>query len=168
MGLIPGLGRSLGWQPTPVFLPGECHGQRTLVGYSPQHHKESDTTDRLTLPTLFGQERTTGLGVIKSYPQGWAVRKDWVVGQVPGAVDGLALGFLKKNMMIWVLLLQPTKMVKKLRCPCWGLAALQGFVQVERARSRERAWAPLSRVIWTRWLFPASVSSAVKWFLYSM
>ena len=23
------------WQPTPVFLPGECHGQRSLVGYSP-------------------------------------------------------------------------------------------------------------------------------------
>ena len=24
------------WQPTPVFLPGESHGQRSLVGYSPQ------------------------------------------------------------------------------------------------------------------------------------
>ena len=24
------------WQPTPVFLPGECHGQRSLAGYSPQ------------------------------------------------------------------------------------------------------------------------------------
>ena len=35
---IPGSGRSLGggqWQPTPVFLPGESHGQRSLVGYSP-------------------------------------------------------------------------------------------------------------------------------------
>ena len=29
------------WQPTPVFLPGESHGQRSLVGYSPQGHKES-------------------------------------------------------------------------------------------------------------------------------
>ena len=28
------------WQPTPVFLPGESHGQRSLVGYSPQGHKE--------------------------------------------------------------------------------------------------------------------------------
>ena len=26
---------SRAWQPTLVFLPGECHGQRTLVGYSP-------------------------------------------------------------------------------------------------------------------------------------
>ena len=28
------------WQPTPVFLPGECHGQRSLVGCSPWGHKE--------------------------------------------------------------------------------------------------------------------------------
>ena len=27
------------WQPTPVFLPGECHGQRSLAGYSPWGHK---------------------------------------------------------------------------------------------------------------------------------
>ena len=33
------------WQPTPVFLPGESHGQRTLAGYSPWGHKESDTTE---------------------------------------------------------------------------------------------------------------------------
>ena len=32
------------WQPTPVFLPGEFHGQQRLVGYSPWGHKESDTT----------------------------------------------------------------------------------------------------------------------------
>ena len=32
------------WQPTPVFLPEESHGQRNLVGYSPQGHKESDMT----------------------------------------------------------------------------------------------------------------------------
>ena len=37
------------WQPTPVFLPGESHGQRSLEGYSPQGHKESDTTEQLTL-----------------------------------------------------------------------------------------------------------------------
>ena len=30
------------WQPTPVFLPGESHGQRSLVGYSPWCLKESD------------------------------------------------------------------------------------------------------------------------------
>ena len=37
-----------GWQPTPVFLPGKPHGQRSLVGDSPWSHKESDMTERLT------------------------------------------------------------------------------------------------------------------------
>ena len=31
------------WQPTPVFLPGKFHEQRSLVSYSPWDHKESDT-----------------------------------------------------------------------------------------------------------------------------
>ena len=35
--------------PTPVFLPGEFHGQRSLAAYSLQGHKESDTTEQLTL-----------------------------------------------------------------------------------------------------------------------
>ena len=38
LGLIPGEERSLGVEngkPTPVFLPGKFHGQRSLVGYSP-------------------------------------------------------------------------------------------------------------------------------------
>ena len=33
-------------QPTPVFLPGESHAQRSLVGYSPWGCKELDTTDQ--------------------------------------------------------------------------------------------------------------------------
>ena len=33
------------WQLTPVFLPGEPHGQRSLMGYSPWGRKESDTTE---------------------------------------------------------------------------------------------------------------------------
>ena len=34
---------------TPVFLLGESHGQRSLAGYSPRGHKESDTTERLSI-----------------------------------------------------------------------------------------------------------------------
>ena len=46
--------RNLGWEkgngnPTPVFLPGESHGQKSLVGYSPCGRKELDTTEPLTL-----------------------------------------------------------------------------------------------------------------------
>ena len=40
------------WQPAPVFSPGESHGQRGLVGYSPWRLKESDTTERLMLHFL--------------------------------------------------------------------------------------------------------------------
>ena len=39
------------WQPTPVFLPGESHGQRSLKGYSPQGCTESDTTEWLSTYT---------------------------------------------------------------------------------------------------------------------
>ena len=37
------------WLPTPVFLPGESHGQRSLAGYSPWTCKGWNTTEWLTL-----------------------------------------------------------------------------------------------------------------------
>ena len=37
--------RKRAWQPTPVFLPREPYGQRSLVGYSPWNPKESDMTE---------------------------------------------------------------------------------------------------------------------------
>ena len=37
------------WQPTPVFLPGESHGQKSLVDYSPRGLQRTDTAERLTL-----------------------------------------------------------------------------------------------------------------------
>ena len=36
------------WQPTPTFLPGEFHGQRSLAGYSPWGCKGLDRTERVT------------------------------------------------------------------------------------------------------------------------
>ena len=36
------------WLPTPVFLPGEVHGQRSLTGYSPWGGKESDIPEQPT------------------------------------------------------------------------------------------------------------------------
>ena len=48
VGSIPGLERSP-WRrerlPTPIFLPGEFHEQRSLAGYSPWGHKELDMTE---------------------------------------------------------------------------------------------------------------------------
>ena len=49
MGSLPGLGRfpwHRKWQPTPVFLPEESHEQRSLAGYSPRGHRESDITHK--------------------------------------------------------------------------------------------------------------------------
>ena len=41
-----------GMAPTPVFLPGKSHGQRSLTGYSPWGHKDLDMTEQLTLSLL--------------------------------------------------------------------------------------------------------------------
>ena len=52
---IPGLGKipwRREWQPTPVFLPGEFHGQRSLASYSPGDCRESDMTEWLVYTTF--------------------------------------------------------------------------------------------------------------------
>ena len=38
-----------GWQPAPVFWPGEFHGESSVAGYSPRGHKELNMTEQLTL-----------------------------------------------------------------------------------------------------------------------
>ena len=43
------LEKRIEWLLTPVFLSGEVHGQRSLVGYGPGGCKESDMTELLTL-----------------------------------------------------------------------------------------------------------------------
>ena len=62
------------WQPTPVLLPGEAHGQRSLAGYSPWGLKESD----MTL-----------LGGTKFHPQSWVLTQPWfslmTLGRPPGS-----------------------------------------------------------------------------------
>ena len=55
---VQSLGQEDFWRrgslPTPVFLPGEFHGQRILMGCRPWGYKESDTTERLTLSLYIG------------------------------------------------------------------------------------------------------------------
>ena len=68
LGSIPGLERfpwRREWLPTPVFLPGESHGQRSLVGYSPWGHQESAVTEQQSLHFTWG---FTGSLVLKSPP----------------------------------------------------------------------------------------------------
>ena len=51
-------------QPTPVFLPGEFPGQRSLAGYSPCGHKESDTTEQLTFSKAYIKETRSMINYI--------------------------------------------------------------------------------------------------------
>ena len=53
------------WQPTPVFLAGKSHGQRSLTGYTPEGCKEWDTTERLTL-SLFKESKGDFMWIWKS------------------------------------------------------------------------------------------------------
>ena len=76
LGSIPGFDPWVGkipwrrkWQPTLVLLPGESYGRRSLVGYSPQGRKESDTTERLHLTSLHTVEYHITLKRIK-----WHIR----------------------------------------------------------------------------------------------
>ena len=48
LGSIPGVGKipwRMAWHPTPVFLPGESHGQEGLVSYGPGGLTELDMTE---------------------------------------------------------------------------------------------------------------------------
>ena len=57
------------WQPTPVFLPGESHGQRSLVGYSSWGYKDLDMTEQLNtslhIVSLFCEVRKLQIYFIK-------------------------------------------------------------------------------------------------------
>ena len=78
------------WQPTPVFMPGESHEQRSLVCYSPWGHKESDTTERLHFHWLsfflkiitvstsgWFYSTTTVVVVIKTVSRAWLFVIPW-------------------------------------------------------------------------------------------
>ena len=70
LGPIPGSGRfpwGREWQPTPVFLPGESHGQRSLVGCSPWGRKELDTTEATESPWT---ARTSKQSILKEISPG--------------------------------------------------------------------------------------------------
>ena len=57
-----------GWLPTPVFLPGEFHGQRSLVGYRSESLKESDTDSWTT--NAFTSQLLFGVGLVSTVGRG--------------------------------------------------------------------------------------------------
>ena len=104
-GSIPGSGRSSGegneWLSTLVFLPEEFHGQRSLVGYSPQGHKEPDMTEQppISLSFFFQRKRQMTL--------------DW---QVAGLIKR---GELRHEALLWKL---QNKYIFELTC--WNFKSL--------------------------------------------
>ena len=60
------------WLPTPVFLSGESHGQRSLAGYSPLGRKELETTEvtELAAYTLLLSGASQVALVVKNLPAG--------------------------------------------------------------------------------------------------
>ena len=75
LGSIPGLGRfpwRRKWQPTPVFLPGESHGRRNLIGYSPRGRRvRHDWATSLSLPLARPGKPTIQLALFQghAYPE---------------------------------------------------------------------------------------------------
>ena len=47
------------WKPTPLSSPGRSHGQRSLADYNPWGHKESDTTEGLSMPCPSSRRKMT-------------------------------------------------------------------------------------------------------------
>ena len=90
-GSIPGSGRSPGevnGNPTPVFLPGESHGQKSLVGYCPWGRKESDTTERLHSFTALGSSSFSVLSFcLFILFMGFSRQEYWIGLPFPATVD---------------------------------------------------------------------------------
>ena len=77
---VPSLGQKIPWrrewQPSPVFLPGESHGQRSLASCSPWGRTVSDTSERLNSSKCPQQHAGVGPGVSagRAHPRGLAER----------------------------------------------------------------------------------------------
>ena len=86
------------WQPTPVFLPGKSHGQRSLAGYSPRGRKESDTTEHTHVQKWRGGYLESVLFWRKAISpwESWKSSQIWsrvILESLSGYAVGIALSF---------------------------------------------------------------------------
>ena len=61
---VQSLGQEDPWQPTPVFLPGESHGQRNLVSYSPWDHRVERELQKVALNYPFPSQITMYIKIV--------------------------------------------------------------------------------------------------------
>ena len=78
------------WQPSPIFLPGESHGERSLVGYSPWGHKESDKAEVTQHTHIMGKDMATHSSIL-------AWRIPW--REEPGRLQSMGLQRVGHNWM---------------------------------------------------------------------
>ena len=74
---------------TPVFLPGKSHEQRSLVNYSPQGHKELDTTEQLNNSNVTQKKKTKYLYRGMGFPGGSVVQNPPANAGDAGSIPGL-------------------------------------------------------------------------------
>ena len=67
------------WQPTPVFLPGKAYEQRSLSGYSPRGHRESDTTEHTHTPPPSSWPKSYGLAEILLFKDPEERKQPWTL-----------------------------------------------------------------------------------------
>ena len=91
---VQSLGREIPWgrkwQPTPAFLPGEFHEQRSLGGYSLWGHKESDTTEWLALSLFTFMIVELSSVVLTSWQMQWwfgCLMWNWICSDPCAAAD---------------------------------------------------------------------------------
>ena len=65
------------WQPSPVFLPGKFHEQRSLAGYNPWGHKESDMTEHTHTYLVLNTYAVTNISLLKKYIFGCIFIMPW-------------------------------------------------------------------------------------------
>ena len=147
----PGIDPSIGkipcrraWQLTPVFLPGEFHGQRSLMSYGLQGYKESDTTEvtQYICPYLFQEEVITCifisyhcfklllvsyLTILEARPLKWS---HWTKNQNAGRSTFLSGGSIGESFLFpavqrlsTFMVLQPPTFFKVSRSPSYCLTS---------------------------------------------
>ena len=84
------------WQSSPVFLPGESHGQRSLAAYSPRGRKESDMTERLHF--YVGKMGLPGGTLVKNSSAEQETGAIHRSGRSPGGGNGSPLSCLENSM----------------------------------------------------------------------
>ena len=92
------------WLPTSLFLSGESHGQRSLVGYSLWGCKESDTTEWLILSHSFWEENPGGSELPFTGIAGWGSRLNQWSHHLQGIQDlekGKAWDTLRRRVGRW-------------------------------------------------------------------